>query len=99
VGRKKRKGQSPYDKKKVADRLHCTRRFMERFGIHYTGELRHLILRNIREQRGIFVKKLSNTRTVWKRVVPGHPDILVLYSSSTKEIVTVLDGKKQVLMY
>ena len=99
MGRRKRKGRSPYGEKKVADRSHCTRRFMERFGINYTGELRNLILSNIREQKGTFVKKLSNTRTVWKKVVPGHPDILVLYSSSTKEIVTVLDGSKQVLMH
>ncbi len=98
MGKKRRNKENLSDKKK-ADRLHCTRRFMERFGIHYNGEMRRRILRNIWDGKGIFVKKPTNTRTVWKGVVPGYPDILVVYSRSTKEIVTVLDGKKQTLIY
>jgi hypothetical protein len=69
---------------------HCERRFAERTDIpHYSKRMRTEILSSIREGRGVFVKKTTNSRTVWKNVVPGHPEVYVVYSNTTKEIVTM----------
>jgi len=74
-------------------RWHCETKAAERLGITYSKRLKKEILKNITEGRGIFVRKTSNSRTVWKNVVPGYPEVYVVYSKSTKEIITMYSPK------
>lgn len=77
--------------KKQIDRWHCEKRVEDRLGVPYTEEMRCAILKSIRERRGTYLGKLTNTRSVWKNVIPGFPDIRVIYSKSTHEVVTLLE--------
>ena len=90
VEKHKRKRDIDSFTKKQIDRWHCERRVAERLGIPYTKKMRDAVLSAIRENRGTFLGKLTNTRSVWKDVVPGFPDIRVIYSKSTHEVVTML---------
>ena len=90
VKRGRRKGDR---KKREIDRMHCRNRAEERFDLVYTDSLRKKIIENIRKGRAIFVEKVSRTRSFFDNAVPGHPEIRVLYSKSTGEIVTMLDKR------
>ena len=81
-------------KKRDIDRRHCANRAEERFGLVYTDHLRKEIIKAIREGRATFVCRLTRTRSFYDDAVPGHPEIRVLYSKSTGEIVTMLDKRK-----
>lgn len=91
VVKHKRKGCFDVVSKKQIDRWHCEKRVAERLGVPYTKRMRNAILRAIRENRGTCLGQLTNSRFVWKDVVPGFPDIRVIYSKSTHEIVTLLE--------
>jgi len=81
-------------KKRDIDRKHCANRAEERFGLVYTDYLRKEIVKSIREGRATFVCRVTRTRSFYDDAVPGHPEIRVLYSKSTGEIVTMLDKRK-----
>ena len=81
--------------KKQIDRWHCAKRVAERLGIPYTDQMRKAIIGAIREGKGTLVEKSSNTRTIWEGVVPGYPSVMVVYSNSTREIVTMIWRKKK----
>ena len=81
-------------KKRDIDRKHCANRAEERFGLVYTDYLRKKIVKYIREGRATFIRRVTRTRSFYDNAVPGHPEIRVLYSKSTGEIVTMLDKRK-----
>lgn len=80
--------------KRVRERYreHTNNRTVERYGICMTRQRRNKILRRIRQGRTTRQKSLTNSRTLHEVCVD---DIMffVIYSKTTKEIVTVIDRK------
>ena len=76
--------------KKMVERKHCRRRAQERFGIEFTTDLREKTIFAIKHNIGRLVRKQSNRISIWEGVVPGHPEIQVVYDKERREVVTVL---------
>ena len=76
--------------KKIVERKHCRKRAQERFGIEFTRDLRENTIFAIKHNIGRMVRKQSNRVSIWEKVVPGHPEIQVVYDKERREIVTVL---------
>jgi len=82
----KRKNNS----KKLVERRHCRRRAQERFGIEFTTALREKTIFAIKHNIGRLVRRQSNRVSIWEGVVPGYPEIQVVYDKERREVVTVL---------
>jgi hypothetical protein len=72
---------------------HCERRVFERYGELYADKLIPEILSKIRKGDGEFVRKQSNSKTVWK-VIVNHKTYHVVYDKNTKCLVTFLPMEK-----
>jgi len=70
-------------------REHARHRAKQRYGLTLTGKDLGALAAQIRAQRARFLAKHSNTRSEWIVTHHGQP-LRVIYSSSTKSIVTVL---------
>jgi hypothetical protein len=80
--------------KKKCDRIHSIRRSSERFRKTFSKKQRKEAIRRIQNNEATFVRRSSNTRTIWDNAVPGLPNARVVYSKITKEIVTMWDKSK-----
>jgi hypothetical protein len=81
------------NKKKYIEREYFGKILKERFGITYTDELRESIVKAIQTGTGIFIAKESNRVSIWKKVVPNHPNILVYYDRRRYEPFDAVDTK------
>lgn len=81
--------------KKLVERRHCRRRAQERFGIEFTTDLREKTIYAIKNNIGRLVRRQSNRVSIWERVVPGYPEIQVVYDKERREVVTVLYRKRE----
>lgn len=82
-------GRKTGKSKKKADQIHASRRAIERFGMCFSKRMRDEAVERIQNNQATFVRKDSNTRTVWDNAIPRYPQARVLYSRVTKEIVTM----------
>jgi len=80
---------SGLEKRKKANKVHARRRCKERHGILLTRNMLSFFVKAIQRGRAEFIDRTSLTRTKWK-VFYGKRYYRVIYSSSTKGIVTVL---------
>jgi len=76
--------------KKLGEREHARKRALERYNIELTRKLRLGAVKNIQTGKGICLEVQSNRVSVWKNVVPGYPDVPVVYDNKRHEITTVL---------
>lgn len=81
--------------KKLVERRHCRRRAQERFGIEFTRDLREKTIFAIKHNIGRLVRRQSNRVSIWEEVVPGHPEVQVVYDKDRKEVVTVLYKRRE----
>lgn len=90
--RKKKRLHSGVKPKQYADRVHAKRRFRERYGVDMNRKNRLAIERAIKsgQAKPSECGYLTNTRDVYENVVPGHPDIPVVFSYKTNSPVTSL---------
>ncbi len=86
----KKRRQGSKRSKKIAERNHAKRRFLGRYGLVLSKPLRKMIIESIQTGKGTLVEKQSKRVSLWKNVVPGLPDAVVVYDKERKEIVTVL---------
>jgi hypothetical protein len=68
---------------------HCERRAFERYGELHADKLIPEILSKIRKGDGEFVRKQSNSKTLWK-VIVNLKTYIVVYDKNTKCLVTFL---------
>lgn len=94
--KKRKKPHSGLRPKQYSDRTHAKRRLEERYGIVMNRETRLAIERAIKSGQAILSDDGYNTKTrsVFKNVVPGDPDIPIVYSFKTGSPVTCLENKK-----
>ena len=85
-----RKRRNKLRKKKNAQKEHFKNKILERFGVVCTEKLRDSVTRAIREGTGTQVEKKSNRISFWKDVVPGHPEIIVVYDKYRHQPVSAL---------
>ena len=78
--------------RKICTRRHAKKRAKERLGISLTTKLEKQIVQAIRSNKFTFVHRTSRTRIVADVDLAGRI-IRVVYSKSTKQIVTVLPRK------
>ncbi len=73
-------------KKARCQSIHAKRRANERFGINLNSEQ---LVKEIQDQKLTFLTRQSNRVTLWRKK-EDDLDIVVVYDSNTKEIVTVM---------
>lgn len=78
--------------KAKAERLHRQRRAVERCGKKFSNETFDRFADDIRCGRATFLRRTSNTRTVWAVQHDGQ-QIAVVYNRTTKQIITVLPNE------
>ena len=78
-----------------ADKKHTKQRFAERHGVVFGAKLLKHLTRQILSKNGVFVKKSSNSRSLWR--VKGFDGkwYQVVYSKATKGIVTVFPDTEE----
>lgn len=81
------KAMSP--SKKLSQRAHAKRRFIERTGTTLSKALRRDLVRRIQDGKATFLDKQSNRVSLWK-VPELTGDHVLVYDKRTHEIVTVL---------
>lgn len=87
--RSKRYGDR-FGSKKKQEMKHARMRAYQRYGIEFDSDMRLRTLGNIKSGNGTFMLKQSNRMSLWKNVVPEHPDIVIAYDSVRHEVVTFL---------
>ncbi len=95
-GHGKKKLHSGVTLKQYSDRAHTKKRLEERYGVKMNREMLLAIKKAIKSGQAVFSDEgyQTKTRRVFKNVVPGNPDIPVVYSFKTDSPVTVLNKKK-----
>ncbi|KKM06927.1 hypothetical protein LCGC14_1739070 [marine sediment metagenome] len=78
--------------KKNSQRVHARRRAKLRYGIKLSRQRVQEIIKKIQRGRSKFVKRTSNTKSVFY-VTCGDVKMKVVYDSKRKSIVTVLPLK------
>ncbi len=80
--------------KKLKKDIHAKQRFAERCGIKYSTKLKKYLIRQIQSSKANFLKRTSNSRTVWLARAFDGRKYKVVYSKITKNIITVLPYKE-----
>lgn len=95
--RRKKKPHSRTKSKQVADRSHAKKRLNERYGVNMNRRTRLAIETAIKkgQAKPSEYGYSTNTRDVYENVVPGHPEIPVVFSHKTNSPVTSLKRKKK----
>ncbi|MBW6441613.1 hypothetical protein K0B04_01725 [Patescibacteria group bacterium] len=88
--KKRKKLHSGVTPKQYADRSHSRIKAEERYGIELNRPMRLEIKRAIENHQATrsTVGHSTQTRVVYENVVPGHPEIPVVYSHRTNSPVT-----------
>ncbi len=73
----------------LARRMHARRRAEERYGLILHRRQLEEIAGLIRNGRAELLERQSHTRTKWRLSYQGR-DLLVMYSSSTRQVITFL---------
>lgn len=95
--RKKKKPHFGVRPKQIADRLHAKNRLKQRYGVDMNRETRLAIelAINSKQAKPSDCGYSTNTRDVYENVVPGHPEIPIVFSHKTNSPVTSLERKKK----
>jgi len=89
--KRRKKLHSGVTPKQHADRTHSKNRAKNRYGIDLNREMRLAIKKAVESGQAVPSDCGYSTRTrdVYENVVPGHPDVPVVYSHHTKSPVTL----------
>ena len=71
---------------------HTATRARERYGVDLTRADYAALIRLIQRQCGVFIWSASRSRSIWRLIWQDQP-LLVVYSRSTKVIVTCLPAE------
>lgn len=95
--RKKKKPRFGVRPKQIADRLHAKNRLKQRYGVDMNRETRLAIelAINSKQAKPSDFGYSTKTRGVYENVVPGHPEIPIVFSHKTNSPVTSLERKKK----
>lgn len=85
--RKNMKGRA--ESKKLRQRIHARKRFLARFGIELTKEVRRELVRQIQGGEARHIRKQSNRVTIYSVQLEGKR-IDVVYDNRTHNVVTCL---------
>jgi len=95
--RRKKKTHSGTRPKQIADRSHAKNRLNKRYNLKMNRDTRLAIERAIKsgQAKPSEYGYSTNTRDVYENVIPGHPEIPVVFSYKTNSPVTILERKKK----
>jgi hypothetical protein len=74
---------------------HAKQRFKERHNIKFSAKLKRYIIKQIQNNKAEFLKRTSLSRTLWMVTGFDGNKYRVVYSKTTKSIITVLSNRRE----
>ena len=91
--KQKKKGKNKLE----AERIHCKMRFMERYGIEFSRNMRREFERLIQSFQTNLIRKQSNRVSIHDILYEGRV-FRVVYDRNRKTVVTVLPEEQDILV-